>query len=98
MIPTQKARLEPLGMRIIARQFDNDKIGSIYIPESSKQASLQATVVAVGPDCKDLEPGDTILFGKYAKFDIPLRGEKWRDHFIMNEPDALCKVDLDPDE
>jgi co-chaperonin GroES (HSP10) len=84
--------LEPMGERIIAKQFDDDKIGSIYVPETAKQVSLRATVVAAGPDCIWVKPGDIILFGKYAKFDVPLRGEKWRDHFIMNEPDVLCKL------
>ena len=85
-------RLEPLFNRVIAKQFDDDKIGSIYVPEHAKQGSLRATVVAIGKDCDWVEVGDTILIGRYAKFDVPLRGEDWRNHFVMNEDDVLCII------
>ena len=85
-------KLEPLRSRLVAKQFDDDKIGSIYIPDAAKQTSLRATVIACGPDCIYVKVGDTILFGRYAKFDVPLRGDEWRDHFIMNEDDILCKI------
>ena len=84
--------LEPLGARLVAKQFDDDKIGSIYVPEHAKQGSLRATVIATGKDCVWVEEGDTILVGRYAKFDVPLRGEEWRDHFILNEDDTLAKI------
>ena len=84
--------LEPYGQRLIAKQFDDDKIGSIWVPESAKQASLRATVIAVGPECKWVNMGDRILFGRYGKFDVPLRGDEWRDHFIMNEEDILARI------
>jgi len=91
-------KLEPYGSRVLAKQFDDDKVGTIYIPESSKQGSLRATVVATGDECDWLKPGDTILVGRYAKFDVPLRGEEWRDHFIMNEADVLAKLTGEQDE
>jgi co-chaperonin GroES (HSP10) len=62
------------------------------VPDYAKAGSLRATVIAAGADCVWVEVGDTILFGRYAKFDVPLRGEEWRDHFIMNEDDILAKV------
>ena len=85
-------KLEPYGRRLIAKQFEDDKIGSIYIPETAKKASLRATVVWIGEDCTWVNPGDTILFGRYAKFDIPLKGDEWRDYFIMNEDDILART------
>lgn len=86
--------LKPMGDRLIAKQFEDDKVGSIYIPDSAKQTSLRATVVAAGPQCDFVKVGDTILFGRFAKFDIPLRGEEWRSHFIMNEADVLCVLEV----
>jgi len=85
-------KLEPMGKRLIAKQFEDDKIGEIYVPDTVKQVSLRATVVAVGPDVIWVEVGDKILFGRYAKFDIPLRGDAFKDHFIMNEVDLLAKI------
>jgi co-chaperonin GroES (HSP10) len=77
---------------LLAKQFDADKIGELFVPNEAKRVSLRATVVAVGPLCVDTKVGDRIIFGRYAKFDVPLRGKKWRDHFIMNEDDILCKI------
>ena len=86
-------KLTPMGTRLIAKQFDDDKVGSIIVPDMAKKVSLRATVVAIGEDCDWVKAGDTILFGRYARFDIPLRGEEWKDHFIMNEEDILCKIE-----
>ena len=85
-------KLEPMGKRLIAKQFEDDKIGELYVPDTVKKVSLRATVVAVGPDVIWVEVGDKILFGRYAKFDIPLRGDEFKDHFIMNEVDLLAKI------
>ena len=49
-------------------------------------------MIAIGPDCTSIKVGDTILFGRYGKFDIPLRGEEFKDHFIINEPDIIAKI------
>lgn len=83
-------KLRPMGDRLIAKQFDDDRIGSIIIPDSSKKTSLRATVISAGPQCDFVKVGDTILFGRFARFDLPLRDEKWKDCFIMNEADVLC--------
>ena len=91
-------KLKPFGSRVIAKQFDDDMIGSIVVPDEAKRKSLRATIVAVGDDCAWVRPGDTILFGRYARFDIPLRGEEWRDHFIMNEEDILTKIEMEDED
>ena len=83
--------LEPYGRRIIAKQTDNDKEGLIIVPDYAKKASLRATVIAIGPDCEWVEEGDVIFFGRYAKFDLPLRGAEYQDHFIMNEDDIILR-------
>jgi co-chaperonin GroES (HSP10) len=83
--------LEPYGSRLIAKQTDDNKIGMIYVSEHTKKGSLRATVMAIGPDCTWVNEGDTIFFGRYAKFDLPLTGEEWRDYFIMNEDDILLR-------
>ena len=85
-------KFEPYGSRLIAKQTDDDKIGEIIISEYSKKGSLRATVIYIGPDCTWVKPGDTIYFGTYAKFDLPIRGEEYRDWFIMNEDDILLKL------
>jgi co-chaperonin GroES (HSP10) len=83
--------LEPYGSRLIAKQTEDDKIGLIYLAEHTKKGSLRATVKAIGPECTWVNEGDVIFFGRYAKFDLPLTGEEWRDWFIMNEDDILLR-------
>jgi len=83
--------LEPYGSRLIAKQTDDDKVGMIYVPDHAKKGSLRATVMEIGPECDWVKPGDVIYFGTYAKFNLPLRGEEWRDFFIMNEDDILLR-------
>jgi len=84
-------KFEPYGSRLIAKQTDDDKVGAIIVPEYSKKGSLRATVKYIGPDCTWVKPGDIIYFGMYARFDLPIRGEEYRDWFIMNEDDILLK-------
>lgn len=84
--------IQPVFTRILARQYEDDKVGSIYVPEQVKQASLRATVIAVGEDVTRVAPRDKILVGRYAKFQVPLRGEEFTDMFIMNEADILATL------
>lgn len=90
--PDDNYTLEPLTSRLLAKQYEADKVGNIIVPDTAKQVSLKATVVSVGPECVNVEVGDRIIFGRYGKFDVPLRGRKWKNHFIMNEDDILCKI------
>ena len=85
-------KFEPYGNRLIAKQTDDDKIGEIIISDYSKKGSLRATVKYIGEDVTFVKPGDTIFFGRYAKFDMPMREEEYRNWFIMNEDDILLKL------
>jgi len=85
--------LKPYGSRVLAKQFDDDMVGSLYVPDHAKKGSLRATVVGIGDECEWAVPGDKIIVGLYAKFDVPLRGEEWRDHFILNEADILARIE-----
>ena len=85
-------KFEPYGSRLIAKQTDDEKIGSIILSEHTKKGSLRATVKYIGEDVTFVKPGDTIFFGRYAKFDMPMREEEYRNWFIMNEDDILLKL------
>ena len=82
--------IKPVFTRILAKQYDDDKVGQIYIPEKAKEASLRATVLEIGEDVTRVAPGDRIIVGKYAKFQVPLRDAEFNDTFIMNEADILA--------
>lgn len=76
-----------------------DKKGVIYIPETAKDAPQTATVVAVGPgrwnsekglrDPMFVEPGDRVVFPKYAGSSIELDG---RSFIIVKELDLSARI------
>ena len=69
--------------------------GSIIIPDTAKEKPQQAEVIAVGPGRRgddgdlialDVQPGQTVLVGKYAGNEIEVSGEEF---VILSEDDVL---------
>ena len=92
-----KVEIQPFGERLLAKRMSPDKTpGGIIYPETKKGVSLVAEVLSVGPDCDWVQPGDTIFFGRYAPFTLPLEDvagiEDRSEILIMNEADVLCKI------
>jgi co-chaperonin GroES (HSP10) len=46
--------------------FDADRIGHIYVPDQAKSRCKQGLVKYVGPDCKQVKPGDYVFFPGYT--------------------------------
>jgi len=86
-------KLKPMGTRLLAKQYEEEKIGEIIMSDMTKKMSLKAEVIAIGEDCDWIKVGDKILFGRFARFDVPFPESDWRDYFIMNEEDILCKIE-----
>ena len=88
--------VKPLADRsLVKRLEEDDKIGSIIVPDSAKEKSEKAEVVAVGKGRKtdegklvplEVEKGDKILIGKYAGTDIKIDGE---EYIIMKQEDVM---------
>ncbi len=96
--PTMKLR--PLHDRVLVRRVEeqDDKHGSIIIPDTAKEKPQEGKVVAVGTgrvteDGKKLplalKEGDRILFGKYSGSEVRLDGQ---EYLIMKEEDVLGVV------
>jgi chaperonin GroES len=68
-------------------------LSGIIIPETAKEKPQRGTVIDVGPVQKDepttVQPGDTILYGKYAGTEISVDG---KDLLIMRESDIFAIV------
>jgi len=87
--------VKPLGDRILVKRLEEeDKIGSIIVPDSAKEKSQKAEIVAVGEGKKtdegklvslEVKKGDKILIGKYAGTDIKIDGE---EYIIMKQEDV----------
>ena len=68
--------MKVLGRRVVIRRAPiTDKIGSIYLPERSKQRPQEAEVVAVGPEVESVSPGMRVLIGRYAGVEFTEVGE-----------------------
>ena len=86
---------KPLADRVLIRveKEVTKTAGGIIIPETAKEKPQRGTVIAVGPGKKDepttVQPGDTILYGKYAGTEISVDG---KDLLIMRESDIFAIV------
>jgi chaperonin GroES len=92
------ATFRPLHDRVLVRRVEAEErsAGGLYIPETAKEKPQKAEVIAVGTgrisktgEVKPLvvEPGQIVLFGKYAGDEIKLDGI---DHIILREEDILA--------
>ncbi len=83
--------IKPLGDRVVAvREVAQNKTASgFYLPESSKEKPVVATVVAVGPDVKTLKKGDKIVYKEYSTTELKLDG---KEYLIVKCEDVLATL------
>jgi chaperonin GroES len=97
MVQAPTTTLRPLHDRVLVKRLEaqDDKHGSIFIPDSAREKPQEGKVVAVGTgkvteDGKKLplalKEGDRILFGKYSGSEVKLDGQ---EYLIMKEEDVL---------
>lgn len=86
-------KIKPLGMRVLIRpeEAEEKTKSGLYIPESAKEKSLQAVVVAVG-DGKDItvKAGDKVIYETFGGHEIKIDGVK---HLLLDVKDILAKVE-----
>jgi chaperonin GroES len=92
-----KTKLRPLHDRVLIKRLEeqDEKHGSIIIPDTAKEKPQEGKVIAVGSgkvtdDGKkiplDVRAGDRILFGKYSGSEVKLDGQ---EYLTMKEEDVL---------
>ncbi len=90
-------KIIPLDDRVLIKRVETkeQKVGSIYIPDTAKEKPQMGVVLAVGND-EDLEElikeGDKILFAKYAGSEFEIDGE---EYIVLQRSDILAKVEED---
>jgi len=86
-------KVQPLDDRVLVKPLEEEqKSGSIIIPDTAKEKPIVGEVKAVGTDeeiQKLIKVGDRVIFGKYAGEEIKLEGEK---HLIISRSDLLGKI------
>jgi chaperonin GroES len=81
-------RLVPLGDRVAIRAVETeDKIGSLYIPDSAKQRSTVGEITAVGKECKECKVGMLAVYGKYSGQYVIVSNEEL---MVIKEADLLA--------
>ena len=96
-----KIKLRPLHDRILVKRLEeqDERHGSIIIPDSAKEKPQEGKVIAVGngkvtDDGKklplDVKGGDRILFGKYSGSEVKIDGQ---EYLILREEDVLGILD-----
>ncbi|MBP5858946.1 co-chaperone GroES [Marivibrio halodurans] len=91
----------PLHDRVLVRRIEEDQktAGGIIIPDTAKEKPMQGEVIAVGKGVTledgtvralDVQPGDTVLFGKWSGTEVKMDGEEL---LIMKESDILGIVE-----
>ncbi len=85
--------VQPLDDRVLVEPIEEEeKVGSIVIPDTAKEKPNMGKVIAVGTDeeIKELiKVGDKVLFGKYAGEEIKIQGVK---HLLVSRGDLLAKI------
>jgi chaperonin GroES len=89
--------IRPLHDRVVVKRIEaqEQKHGSLFIPDSAKEKPQEGEVVAIGNGKRDdkgeihpldVKVGDRILFGKYSGSDIKMDGQ---EYLIMREDEIL---------
>ena len=97
-------QIRPLYDRVVVRRVEEqeNKRGSLFIPDSAKEKPQEGEIVAAGQGKRfedgnlvplDVKVGDRILFGKYSGSDIHVDGEEL---MIMREDDILGVLNPQP--
>ena len=91
-------KIRPLHDRVVVKRIEQQeqKQGSLYIPDSAKEKPQEGEVVAVGKGKRDdkgevhaldVKVGDKVLFGKYSGTEAPKSvGD---EYLIMREDEIL---------
>lgn len=79
----------PLRANVLVRPDpppDKTSGGILYRPDTVKTRSQRGTVLAIGPDCKGVKPGDRVLFTYWSAIHLDLNGV---EHFLYREDEIL---------
>ena len=93
-------KMKPLGDRVVLKQVETEEKtkSGIILPDSAKEKSQEALVVAVGPgkavDGKltpmQVKEGDKVIYSEYAGTEVELDDEKY---IIVGQDDIIAIVE-----
>lgn len=93
--------MKPLGDRVVVEvieETDQKTKGGLYVPDTAKEKSQRARVVAVGTGRMldngqrtqiEVKAGDTVFFAKYGGTEVSIEGKNFT---ILSERDILAVI------
>lgn len=84
-------KIHPRGKQILIKRDEADagvsEFGIATPSSEEKEQKAFGTVVAVGPEIKDVKKGDRVIYGAYAgeEIEIEERGEKQQYRIVEDE-------------
>lgn len=83
--------IRPLGDRVVATRLTapTKTASGLYLPDTAKEKPVMATVVAVGPEVKDVKTGEKIIYKEYSTTELKVDGD---DFLVVREEDILGVV------
>lgn len=96
----QSVEFYPLADRVLIEQSDgfSKTEGGLFIPDAYQEKPLEGKVLRVGPGFRskkgalrpvDIQPGDRVMFAKYAGSKIQLDGQ---NYLVLSESDIIGVV------
>lgn len=89
----KKAKLKPLGNRVLVRKLEEEEEGGIVLPADVKKDEdyVRAEVVEVGTAEKiEVKKGDRVILSGFAGTQIEVEGEELT---IVKGSDILAKIE-----
>jgi len=97
MVANVKAKLRPIGNRVVARRTEKEEAkGGILLPDTAQQKQETVEIVAVGEGkttkegtkiAPQVQVGDVVLMDKYAGQEVTLDDEEF---IIVNADDIVA--------
>lgn len=85
------APLKPLADRIVAvkEEAQTKTASGLYLPDSAKEKSAIAKVLAVGADVKEVKTDDRIIYKEYSTTEVKIDG---KEYLLVREEDVLATI------
>lgn len=91
--------IKPLGDRVLIDPTEEEeKVGSLYIPDTAKEKPSIGVVTEIGEGGRDgdkiipmtVKKGDKVLYGKYSGTEVKDQG---KEYLIVRESDILAIIE-----
>ena len=85
------AKITPRGPWVVAEAVEaqNKTAAGLYIPDSAKEKSKVAKVIAVGKEVKEIKTGNEIIYKEFSTTEVKVDGT---EYILVKEEDVLGTV------